>query len=181
MPGFRCHKASGQGFIEVEGHRHYLGRYDLSATREKYHRFIAEWLANGRRLPVSPDDITIVELLDRFFSHADTYYRRPDGSHSSEIKVFRLALRPLKELYGTANVADFGPRGLKAVRDVDVPPFPSKLLLGPQATRPNTISQAPSDHFQRARGLAHVLQAAPHPNKEPQCVLGLFRCAAPRV
>ena len=116
IPGFRLHKASGQGFVEVEGHRHYLGRYDLPATREKYHRFIAEWIANGRKLVVPPEDITIVELLAAFFDHADEYYRKPDGSSGSEVHAYRLAITPLKRLYGTARASDFGPRCLKVIR-----------------------------------------------------------------
>ena len=112
-PKFRLHKASGQGFVEIEGHRHYLGRYDLPATHEKYHRFIAEWIANGYKLPVPSEDITVVELLAVFFDYAENYY----GPQGNEISTFRMVLSIVKDLYGTSRAADFGPRALRTVRN----------------------------------------------------------------
>ena len=117
LPSFRHHKASGQGFVEIQGHRHYLGRYELPETRRKYERLIAEWLANGRALPVDPDEITVCEVLARFWTHAEKYYRNPDGTPSRELENFRYALRPVKELYDETPASQFGPRALKAVRD----------------------------------------------------------------
>jgi hypothetical protein len=116
LPSYRHHKSSGQGFVELNGHRHYLGKYELPESKERYHRLLAEWLANGRRLPVDPDDLTVIELIDRFWQHAKTYYRKPDGTHTSSLDSYRLALRPLKRLYALSNVVDFGPRALKTVR-----------------------------------------------------------------
>ncbi len=49
-PKFRHHKASGQGFVELEGHRYYLGKFGLPETQEAYHRMAAEWIASGRSL-----------------------------------------------------------------------------------------------------------------------------------
>ena len=115
-PSFRNHKATGQGFVEIDGRRHYLGRYDLPKTRQEYHRLIAEYVANGYRLPVAPDEITIVELIDNFAEHAERYYRRPDGTHTSTLSNYKLVLRPLKRPYGSERVAEFGPRALKSVR-----------------------------------------------------------------
>ncbi len=116
IPSFRHHKDSGQGFLELDGQRHYLGRFDLPETQERYHRLIAEWLANDRQLSVDPSDITIVELCARFWRHAKAYYRRPDGTPTSEIENVRLALRSVKALYGSTAAAQFGPRALKTVR-----------------------------------------------------------------
>ena len=60
--------------------------------------------------------MTITELLAQFWGHAKGYYRKPDGSESSELHNLRLAYRPLKRLYGTTPAADFGPLALQAVR-----------------------------------------------------------------
>ena len=95
IPSFRHHKSSGQGFVELRGHRHYLGRYDKPETLEAYHRLIAEWLANGRELPVEPDDLTVAELMVRFWRWAEGHYRKPDGTQTGELSNFRYALRPL--------------------------------------------------------------------------------------
>jgi hypothetical protein len=35
-PSFRLHKASGQGYVELNGRRIYLGRFDRSDTKQRY-------------------------------------------------------------------------------------------------------------------------------------------------
>ncbi len=117
-PSYRRHRSNGldRGFVELNGKRMYLGRYDSTESRQRYDRLIAEWLANGRRLPVDPRRITVVELVDRFWQHAKTYYRRPDGTATSSLHNYRAALRPLKRLYGSTPAVEFGPRALKTVR-----------------------------------------------------------------
>jgi integrase len=117
-PSLRHHKASGQGFVQLNGRTIYLGRYDLPQTRQKYHRLIAEWEASGRHLPVSAGDFTIVELVEQFWEFTKRHYRNSDGSLSQEQDNYRLALRPLLDAYASVPVADFGPRGLKAVREL---------------------------------------------------------------
>ena len=61
VPSLRRH-ATGQGFVELNGRYIYLGAFDKPETKQAYHRLIAEWLANGRRLPVDPHEITVTEL-----------------------------------------------------------------------------------------------------------------------
>ncbi len=88
-PSYRHHKPTNQGFVEVEGHRTYLGRYDSPETREKYHRLVAEWLANGRRLPVNPIEITVMELCSAYWQHVQSYCVRPDGSPTHEVSTIK--------------------------------------------------------------------------------------------
>ena len=40
IPTFRHHKATGQGYVVLDGLHLYLGRYDKLCTRQKYHRII---------------------------------------------------------------------------------------------------------------------------------------------
>jgi hypothetical protein len=79
---------------------------------------MAEWLANGWRLPhpTTASGLSVNELILAYFRHAEQHYRRPDGTTSDELHCIRSALRPLKELYGHTHAADFGPLALKAVR-----------------------------------------------------------------
>ena len=63
IPKLRHHKATGQGFVELQGQRRYLGRYGLPQTQERYDRTVAEWLANGRQLPVDPEAITVTDVI----------------------------------------------------------------------------------------------------------------------
>jgi hypothetical protein len=119
-PKYSKHKASGQAICTLEGHDIYLGRYGSKASRDQYDRIVGEWLTNGRRLPSTlggPFGLTVVELIDRFWTFAQQHYRRVDGTHTSEINNFRDALKPLARLYGSTPVSSFGSLALRAVRD----------------------------------------------------------------
>jgi len=116
IPKLRHHKASGQGYVVLNDQAVYLGKFDLPDTRRKYHQIIAEWVAAGGQMPVEADSITITELLGRFWRHAEKYYITHDGRPTSELETLRMALRPLKALYGHAEVSDFGPRALRTTR-----------------------------------------------------------------
>jgi hypothetical protein len=118
-PGYRRQKRTGKhdlAFVELNGKRHYLGPYDDPASRSRYHRLVGEWEATGRRPDVSPDEITVVELVAAYVRHATAYYVRQDGKPTSELGNVRRAVKPLRELYGRELANTFGPRHLKAVR-----------------------------------------------------------------
>ncbi|WP_428939695.1 tyrosine-type recombinase/integrase [Fontivita pretiosa] len=116
IPAYRHHKASGQAVVTLEGRDIYLGTYKSAASRAEYNRLIAEWLAAGRRLPTDPASVTVAEVAAAFRQHARTYYRRPDGTPTSEVRNFDVALRPLLKLYGRTPAAEFDAVRLKAVR-----------------------------------------------------------------
>jgi hypothetical protein len=77
-PSYRKHRPSGQSVVTLDGQDFYLGPWRSKASRQEYDRLIGEWLANGRRLPRSAGngaaDLSIEELTDRFWAHAQTYY-----------------------------------------------------------------------------------------------------------
>ena len=50
------------------------------------------------------------------WQHVETYYRHADLTPTSEADNIRLALRPLRELYGHRRAADFDALALEAVR-----------------------------------------------------------------
>jgi integrase len=118
VPSFRHHKATNQGYVELNGRRLYLGRYDLPQTRESYDRLIAEWLTNGRQLPVAPDERTVVELCADYWTYCQDYYRGANGRTTSTVDCIRQALKPLRRSYGSVPAAQFGPLALRAVRQV---------------------------------------------------------------
>jgi len=102
-------------FVTIHGKRHYLGNYNSPESIEAYHRLLAEIAMNGGRMPVSVKGITVVEVAQRFVTHARTYYRK-EGKMTAEPGNIILAFKPLIELYGRTPAAEFGPKGLKAVR-----------------------------------------------------------------
>src|SRR5438552_715957 len=122
VPSYRLHKSSGRAVVTLSGRDCFLGRYGTPESRQKYDRLIAEWLSQDRRTPQSPaaaaatDQLTIVELMAKFWTHAQSFYRKADGTLSTEPNNFGQAVEPLKALYGVTPAADFGPLALKAVR-----------------------------------------------------------------
>ena len=118
-PKYRKQKrpnSADAAFVELNGTRYYLGRYGSDASWLRYHQILAEWKAHSRQGQVHQDQITVVELIARFWRHAQSYYSDPDGRPTKEQMNFRITLSRLKNLYGPVAAIDFGPRALKALR-----------------------------------------------------------------
>lgn len=114
-PSYRLHKPSGQAVVTIAGKDCYLGRFGDPASKAEYDRLIAEWLANGRRLPCPGDvlpELAVKDVILAFWKHVERHYCTPDSTPSREQEDFKLSLRPLKHIYG--------PRALKAVRQLMV-------------------------------------------------------------
>lgn len=117
IPPVRLHKGSGQAYVSINGQWQYLGKHGSDAAKAKYDRIIAEWLVNGRCIPVAPDEITITELVNLFRQHAEEHYRQPDGKPSSSLRNYQMVTRELREVYGYLAAAEFGPLKLRALRE----------------------------------------------------------------
>lgn len=92
-----------------------LGKYNSPESREAYARALAEHF-HGSASRAKSKNLTINEIMLPFVKHVEGYYRRPDGTATSEVDGFRTALRPLRELYGSTLADEFGPLALKTVR-----------------------------------------------------------------
>lgn len=117
IPSYRHHKATGQGYLVLDGAYMYLGRYDLPESRQRYHQLIAEWCANGYRMPVPPKQITVIEICLAFWKHAQDHYRRADGTATNSLDRVRRILKTLRHQYGQTLAADFGPNALRTIRE----------------------------------------------------------------
>lgn len=116
IPSYRLHKASGLAVVTLNGRDVYLGQHGSDESKSEYDRLISEWIGNGRQLP--PDrkgELTVVEILSRYWAHARAYYVK-NGEPTSERCTIKAALRPVRRLYGHTPVESFGPAALKAVR-----------------------------------------------------------------
>ena len=105
---------------------YWLGAFGSRQSKERYHRLLAAWEANGRVLPDPRDDppahlgtagrgdaesITVTEVVKKFWVHCKRTYVRDEGVS------FRIALRLLRAHYGSEPAASFGPMRLRALRD----------------------------------------------------------------
>ena len=121
VPAYRLHKPSGQARVIINREHIYLGKYGSPESREKYARLIAELTSENGRLPDEVaasglyPSVSINDLILAYWQFAKTYYVR-DGEPTKELACMREALRPVRQLYGHTNAADFGPKALKAVR-----------------------------------------------------------------
>jgi integrase len=128
VPSYLHHKPTKQAYVRLPdgaGRRKvvYLGTYDSPASRTEYARILGELAAAPASLPAASrlvsaakSDITINEVLAAFRSHAEAYYRTPDGNPTSALDGFRAASKVVRELYGLTLAREFGPLALDAVR-----------------------------------------------------------------
>jgi integrase len=128
IPAYRLHKQSGQAIVTlsdaVTGRRRdvLLGTHGTKTSKSEYQRVILDWEANERRLPVEAADLdlTVAELIVRYWRHVEEYYRHEDGSPTGEVDAMRYALRLLNHLHGQTQARQFGPVALKATRELMV-------------------------------------------------------------
>jgi integrase len=116
VPAYCRHRASGRAYVTLDGQDIYLGKYGTAESKAAYTTQIQEWLANGRKLPVPPEVLTVGELVLSYVKRAKGYYRREDGTSTGEADRIIRELKPLAKLYHKLPAAEFGPVKLQTVR-----------------------------------------------------------------
>jgi hypothetical protein len=115
----RHHTPTDQGVVTLNGRGFYLGRYNSPECRAESDGLIAEWLTNGRTLPVAASgagsDLTVNELHLRFVHWSEADYRK-NGEPTSEARMIRDTLKVVRRCFGDTQARDFGPLALKTVR-----------------------------------------------------------------
>jgi hypothetical protein len=106
VPSYRPHKQSGQTIFTLckgLGCRRdvLLGAYGTPESRAEYLRAIVEWEAPGRRVikPAASGGLSVNEVALAYWIYAEGYYRKNDKP-TKQLNQIRLALRPVRELYG---------------------------------------------------------------------------------
>jgi hypothetical protein len=124
-PKYRHYKPKDLAVVRIDGHDHYLGKFGSPESWERYHRLLAERAATRGASPPPPASQTAPEssgptvsgLILAFWNHAQEHYRRPDGTPSEELGNLKVALRPVRKLYGLTPAREFGPLALRSVRE----------------------------------------------------------------
>lgn len=112
-PKYSLHKKSGQARVIVHGKHVYLGKYNSPESLIAYERICVELESQAPQL----SDITMARLCVLFMQHAETYYRKPDGTPTNEAKNLRSALRHVVAEFSSLPVRHFGPKKLSQVRE----------------------------------------------------------------
>jgi integrase len=144
--------------VSKERKEFWLGPHGEPETLEAYHRLLAEWESNHRRLfrltvgstvradhPEAP--LSVNDLVLRYWQWASKTYT------ASEVHTIRQALRVLRAGYGDTPAEEFGPNRLRVVREA--------MVKGDDEASP------PRRPWSR-----------PYVNKQVQRVLAVFRWAA---
>jgi hypothetical protein len=136
IPQLRRHRASGQGVVTLSREDIYLGTWPASEAeapsrvRSAYDQAIQEWPARGRRprrttttaesgaVVAGAGGLFVVELVNRYLDFAERHYRPRPGARTNELGNIKGSLRPLLHLYGRTLASEFGPKSLKAVREL---------------------------------------------------------------
>ena len=116
VPSYRKHRGSGQAVVTLSGVDHYLGPHGTKASKIAYDRLIGEWLAGGRVLDQPQDELTVTELIARYWRFAKAHYQK-NGRCTRVTPAIKAAMRYLREWYGKEPAVEFGPVRLKALRE----------------------------------------------------------------
>jgi hypothetical protein len=124
IPSYLLHQQSGRAravWTDPAGIRQYRmlpGPFDSPESRAAFATLLLELEAspNHGRPASHRGGITVNEVLLAYVKHAERHYRGPYGNPTGETQHVRVVCRAVRELYGMAPAADFGPLALKAVR-----------------------------------------------------------------
>jgi integrase len=138
VPKYRKHRASGQAIVTISGRDYYLGPHGSKASRIEYDRLITEWLVSGRSgtFGSAAGELSIAELLVAYLKYAKKYY---GTEPNSEYFHFRRIARPIKELYSSTPVVEFGPLQFKAIRQRLIDGGGARSYINPQMQRARRI------------------------------------------
>lgn len=117
LPTYCLHKPSGRAYVRIRGKVVYCGVYGSAESKAEYARLIAEAAASpGATATPTTAAVTVVEVIDAYWLHASVYYAK-DGKPTRHVDRVRLALRSVKELYGSTPAEAFGPLALRAIQN----------------------------------------------------------------
>src|SRR5262249_47238343 len=98
VPAYRLHKSSGRAVVTLPdglGARYDVHRGESGSpeSREGYARATAEWEAAGgcrTAAAAARSGASVNEVALAFLQHAEAYYRRADGTPTSEVADYKL-------------------------------------------------------------------------------------------
>lgn len=160
FPSYRRH-TKGQARVTLAGRDFLLGPYGSKESKAKYHRLISEYIASGKSksFKVEPTSLSVSEVLVAYLAHAKEIY---GVSKRGEYYQIKLAMRPVRQLYGSLLASEFGSTEWKTVRKYIVdgkngnPKAPLRL---PSRRYVNGVMQRVTRIFTWAAGDGHLIPA----------------------
>lgn len=118
VPKYTLHKASGQARVRIAGKDHYLGRHGSPESRQEYAKLIGQ-IGEPERVAVEPpvpDEITVSEVVLRFFQDCEKDFLDEDGKPNPDFAHFRGVLKLLRESFGRLPMASLSGPHLKQLQ-----------------------------------------------------------------
>jgi len=103
IPKYRKHSSRDVAFVEHEGKRIYLGKYNSADSRKKYKTLIEEWY--GRHVAIDKV-VTVADLAVAFLDWAQVSY---PGGKQGTYSYLRAAVKYMTSLHGGMRVSDVRP------------------------------------------------------------------------
>jgi integrase len=106
----------------VRGRARYLGKHGSAEAEKNYREFVVAWaagqvdVASADASPTARSSVTIAMAAVKYYEWVKARYRHPDGTPTSEVECQRLAIRPLREMFGSLYLDQFGPNRLRELR-----------------------------------------------------------------
>lgn len=126
VPKYNFHRASGQAYVKLPdgagGYQFvYLGVHGSPESREAYRRKLAEHESRAANPRIdSSTDPSVAQIFVAFLNHAERHYRRADGTTTPELAEYKGLSMLVNGLYSRTRGTAFGPKALKAVRELMV-------------------------------------------------------------
>lgn len=156
-PTYRLHKPSGRAVVTLNGEDVYLGAHGSKASRVKYDKVIAEWLARGRQRPGEDAARRVADVIKGYWDFARDYYGGDAGR--AELDSIKLALSILRRAYGDLPALKFGPLALRVVREKMIEAGWSRGYINAQIGRVKRCFKWACSRELIATSIYHGLQA----------------------
>ena len=116
-PKYRYH-ISGHAAVRLDGIDYYLGPHGSPESYAKYYSLLAEYNANGRRMPdiieTHDDCVRIKHLIAEYRTRELPRSEHNPGDHGWQSNLLEL----IDTKFGELEIDEFGPRKLEVIRDV---------------------------------------------------------------
>jgi hypothetical protein len=99
IPRYLLHKPTNRGYARFDGHFIYFGSYNSAASLEAYNRYVAEWIQNGGRLATATYCASVADVVVAYTEFATGYYRK-GGKPTDELRLIKVAVKIVRQLYG---------------------------------------------------------------------------------
>lgn len=119
IPKYRRHSTRPHlACVELNRRKRMLGAFDSPESWQLYHRLIAEYLKPKPVAPVIPTShLRVIDLITAFYASVKKRYVK-NGQQTSEVHLYRIALRPVLKMFGELPADDFTPAMLETARQV---------------------------------------------------------------